>query len=289
MAERADETATEPVGVVQAVDAPQPTASDAPIGVFDSGLGGLSVAREVRALLPAEDLIYFADCAYCPYGTRSPDEIKARCFAIAGTLIDRGAKLLIVACNTACAVALPELRARFSVPIVGLEPAVKPATRLTRSRRIAVLATPRTAASERLAVLIRNVASSVEVRTVPAPGLVELVESGRVAGPAAERILSDLIGPLRVWGVDVLVLGCTHYPFLRPVIERVAGPQVHVVDSGEAIARRTRSVLEDHGLIRCCEEPCGSLTVYTSGEARHVAAVSALLLGSSVSTTSLTI
>jgi glutamate racemase len=257
----------------------------APIGVFDSGLGGLSVVREVRTLMPAEDVIYYADSAYCPYGTRSADEITARCFAITGELVTLGAKALILACNTACAVALPELRAGFDVPIVGLEPAVKPAIRLTRTQRVAVLATPVTAASQRLANLIRDYAIDVEVTTVPAPGLVELVEAGNTDGPGVEEALRPLLEPLLARDADVVVLGCTHYPFLRAEIQRLVGPGVCVVDSGEAIARRLRSVLDERGLGRYCDAHQGAITVMTSGDANLVGALSGRLLGFDVATT----
>jgi glutamate racemase len=263
--------------------------AEAPIGIFDSGLGGLSIVSEVRSLMPAEDLIYFADSAYCPYGTRSPAEITSRCRIIAAELIERDAKLLIVACNTACAVALTDLRARFSIPIVGLEPAVKPATKLTRSQRVAVLATPRTIASERLSNLIRNVADSVEVKKVAAPGLVEIVETGDVDGPHAERMLRDLIEPLLAWGVDVIVLGCTHYPFLRRPIERLVGSEVHIVDSGEAIARRVRAVLTERDQVRSGDDSAGSFSILTSGDPGQVETAAGRLLGWTISATGLDI
>jgi glutamate racemase len=258
--------------------------AEAPIGIFDSGLGGLSVVQEVRTLLPDEDLIYYADSAHCPYGTRTPEEISERCRLITAELVDQGVKAIILACNTACAVALPELRARFDLPIIGLEPAVKPATRLTRTQRVGVLATPRTVASERLANLVEVHAHDIEVRLVAAPGLVELVEAGMLSGHDVERILRPFLDPLITWGVDVVVLGCTHYPFLRDEIQRLVGPDVHVVDSGEAIARRTRVVLETHDLRTSSPAIDGSLSVMTSGDAVIVAALSRRLLGYEVET-----
>jgi glutamate racemase len=263
----------------------QPTNRDAPIGVFDSGLGGLSVAREVRERLPNEDLIYYADSAYCPYGTRNADEILARSVAITRELIDRGVKMMVLACNTACAVAITDLRAQFDLPIVGLEPAVKPAARLTTTRRIAVLATPRTIASERLANLIRNHAGSVLVRTVPAPGLVELVEAGKTDGPEVDRLLHPLIDPLIKWGVDVIVLGCTHYPFLRAAIQRLAGPGVRLIDSGQAIARRVDDLLEAQGLRRPEGSGLGQFQMLTSGIASEVEIVVNRLLGLEIQAT----
>lgn len=262
---------------------------DAPIGVFDSGLGGLSVAREVRDRLPNEDLIYYADSAYCPYGTRDPGEILVRSVAITRELIDRGVKMMVLACNTACAVAITELRQQFDLPIVGLEPAVKPAARLTTTRRIAVLATPRTIASERLANLIRNHAGSVLVRTVPAPGLVELVEAGKTDGPDVERLLHPLIDPLIKWGVDVIVLGCTHYPFLRDAIQRLAGPSVQLIDSGSAIARRVDDVLESLELKRANRSETGGFQMLTSGVASEVDAVVNRLLNLGIAATTVNV
>jgi glutamate racemase len=260
----------------------------APIGIFDSGLGGLSVLREVRRMLPAEDLIYFADSAYCPYGSRTPAEILTRGLAITGELVHLGVKLIIVACNTASSVAIDDLRAGCAVPIVGLEPAVKPAARHSRSGRVAVLATPRTVAGQRLADLVARHGNGADVRLVAAPGWVDLVEAGSTSGPEAERAVVPLIEPLVDAGIDTLVLGCTHYPFLRPVIERAAGPEVTIIDSGEAIARRARSLLAAASLLRADDSP-GTLTFFTTGEARPVSDLSTQLLGQTVAASTLVV
>jgi glutamate racemase len=244
-----------------------------PIGMFDSGLGGLSVYREIRALLPVEDIIYYADCAYCPYGVRSPEEIRARSELISGMLLEQGAKVIVVACNTASAMAIDHLRHTFPhVSFVGLEPAVKPAVKLTRSGKVGVLATPRTVTGERLRWLIETHAGGVEVHTVAATGLVELVEAGTLRGPAVREALRPLLDPMLSVGVDVVVLGCTHYPFLREEIEAYAGPDVTVIDSGIAIARRTRHVLADPGMLRAHFNR-GQLQLLTSGAAESVRAV----------------
>lgn len=246
-----------------------------PIGVFDSGVGGLSVLRALRPILPAEDVLYFADSAHCPYGSLPPAAILARAEAVAATLLDRGAKLLVVACNTASSVALPALRARFpDLPIVGTVPAVKPAAAATRSGRIAVLATPRTVAGPGLAALVRDHAPGLDVVLVPAPGLVELVESGQIAGPRADAALRPLLAPLLARGVDTLVLGCTHYPFLRDAIRAVAGPDLTVIDSGDAIADRTRALLDADDLRNPAPSP-GSLILLTSGSRESLARLTA--------------
>ena len=254
------------------------TGHPAPIGVFDSGLGGLSVALELRHLLPAERLLYAADNAFCPYGSRPAEEIRWRSLLMTNELVERGAKLLVVACNTACAVALEEMRERLPVPIVGMEPAVKPALAHTKTGKLAVLATPRTAGSDRLRRLIERYGRGYEVFPVPAPGLVELVEGGEMEGEAVEGLLADLLGPPLAAGVDTVVLGCTHYPFLRPATERVVGPGVAVIDSGAAIARRTRDILHERAMEQ--RNPgAGGLRLLTTGDPVAVAAVAGRLVG----------
>jgi len=250
-----------------------------PIGMFDSGLGGLSVYQDIRALMPAEDVIYYADNAYCPYGIRSPEEIRARSLLISELLLEQGAKVIVVACNTASAMAIDHLRhAHPEASFVGLEPAVKPAARLTRSGKVGVLATPRTVAGERLRWLIETHAGGVEVRTVAATGLVELVEAGTLRGSEVRATLQPLLDPMLAAGVDVVVLGCTHYPFLRDEIEAYVGPDVMVIDSGIAIARRARQVLMDQGLLRPVQLQRGHLQLLTSGDAHHVRAVAESLI-----------
>lgn len=253
--------------------------NNGPIGVFDSGLGGLSVLQDLRTLLPNEDILYYADTAYCPYGVRSQDEIKDRSRLITRLLIERGAKAIVVACNTASSMAITALRLRFpELDIVGLEPAVKPAVALTRSGKVGVLATPRTVTGERLRWLIETHAGGVEVHSVAAAGLVELVESGTLSGPGVIEALRPLLDPMITAGVDVIVLGCTHYPFLRDSIESYMGPDVPVIDSGLAIARRTRHVLEAAGL-QSVSGRAGVLRLMTSAQASEVAPVASLLLG----------
>jgi glutamate racemase (EC 5.1.1.3) len=194
------------------------TSDAAPVGVFDSGLGGLSVLAELRALLPHRDFIYVADSGHCPYGDRSPDEIRARAQAITTFLIGQGAELVVVACNAATVTAIDALRAQYALPFVGMEPAIKPAAARTRSGVVGVLATTVTARGERLQRLVRDHASGVQVLTQPCPGLVERVEDGALHDPATEALLRRYLDPLLQAGADTVVLGCTHYPFLRPLI-----------------------------------------------------------------------
>lgn len=249
-----------------------------PLGVFDSGLGGLSVLGEIRALLPAEDVLYYADNAYCPYGVRDREEIQERTVLISRLLVDRGAKAIVVACNTASAMAIEHLREVFpAIAFVGLEPAVKPAAKLTRTGKVGVLATPRTVAGERLRWLIETHANGVEVRTVAATGLVELVEEGVLSGEPVVRALRPLLDPMLAAGVDVVVLGCTHYPFLRREIEAYVGGGVQVIDSGVAIARRTQAVLAELDLVRSDRTP-GWLRLMTSGDPAQVGPIAQMLL-----------
>ncbi len=259
--------------------------NNGPIGVFDSGLGGLSVLRDMRGLLPAEDILYYADNAYCPYGLRSQPEIQERSRLITDLLIGRGAKAIVVACNTASSMAITDLRLHGpGLDIIGLEPAVKPAVALTRSGKVGVLATPRTVAGERLRWLIETHAGGVEVLSVAAAGLVELVETGTLTGPAVNDALRPLLDPMIEAGVDVIVLGCTHYPFLRRSIEEYMGPSVPVIDSGLAIARRTRHVLEAAGLLTSNGLP-GTLQLMTSAAPAVVEPIARLLTGQPVAVT----
>jgi glutamate racemase len=239
-----------------------------PIGVLDSGVGGLSVLRHLRLLLPAEEMVYAADAAWCPYGPRPAREVRARARAVAGALVGRGAKLVVVACNSASTVALADLRRCWpDVPFVGMEPAVKPAANRSRTRAVGVLATATTAAGEALAALIARFGAGqgVDVHVAVPHGLVELVERGEGDSAAAAALLAPLIAAWRAAGVDVIVLGCTHFPFARGSIERLAGPGVTVVDPGPAVARQAARVLAGAGTLA----PAGATggTAYlTSGD-----------------------
>lgn len=271
-----------PLRAVDMVSYPQRmNVQNAPIGIFDSGLGGLSVAVEVNRRLPRERLLYAADNLFCPYGSRSTDEIRWRTLLMTSALVERGVKLLIVACNTATAVALEELRARFEIPIIGLEPAVKPAIELSRRRRIGVLATPRTATSTRLQRLIERYAEGLEVLVVPGHGLVELVEAGITDDTVLRENIRPLIAPLIEAGVDTLVLGCTHYPFLKRAIGDIAGDRLTLIDSGEAIARRAAAVLDLQNAHATNNIP-GGLELLTTGDVETVSLIASRLLGEPV-------
>ena len=217
---------------------------DGPVGIFDSGVGGLSVLRPLRGLLPAEDLVYVADAAWCPYGPKPAAAIRERALGIAGALVGRGAKLIVVACNSASTAALAALRERYpDTPFVGMEPAVKPAAAQTRSGAVGVLATAATARGEALARLVDRFGCGVAVHVAVPEGLVELVEDGRGESPEAEALLAPILAGWRAAGVDAIALGCTHYPFAQAVVERLAGPRVAVIDPAPAVARQAARVL----------------------------------------------
>lgn len=214
------------------------------VGVFDSGVGGISVLKEVRALLPAADLLYVADSGHCPYGSKSYAEIRGRASAISGFLIDQRCQAIVVACNTATAAAIDTLRARFSgVPIVGMEPAIKPAVAATRSGVVGVLATGATLGGERFAGLAGRFSDGVELLTQACPGLVEQVEAGDLSGPETRALLEQYVRPLLARGADTLVLGCTHYPFLKDTLRELVDPHIALIDTGAAVARQTARVL----------------------------------------------
>ena len=220
-----------------------------PIGVFDSGVGGLSVLRAIRAELPNEHLIYVADSGHAPYGDRSADFIERRAGAITAFLRRQQAKAVVVACNTVTGAAIESLRARHPLPIVAIEPAVKPAAAATLSGVIGVLATSVTLSSANFARLVERFAHGTHVVTQPCPGLVEQVEQGDLESAATRALVRRYLAPLLEQGADTVVLGCTHYAFLRPVIEALAGPGVAIIDPAAPVARELRRRLTDLDLL----------------------------------------
>jgi glutamate racemase len=214
------------------------------IGVFDSGVGGLNVLREIRGVLPDADLLYVADRARAPYGPKTLDEVERIALEVTGWLVDRGSTTVVVACNTASAAALESIRHRYpEIPIVGMEPAVKPAALASKSRKMAVLATAATFQGKLFESVVSRFADGVEVITRACPEWVELVENGEIAGRRAEAIVGAVVGPLESQGTDVLVLACTHFSFLRPVMESLAS--LEVIDPAPAVAAQTKRVAAD--------------------------------------------
>ncbi len=214
------------------------------IGVFDSGVGGLSVLHHIRQTLPHERLIYVADSGHVPYGDKSPLYIEARSLALTKFLVEQGAEAIVIACNTATAAAINTLRSRFTLPIVGMEPAVKPAVAATKSGVVGVLATVGTLESARFAALLERYAGNVKIVTQGCPGLVEVVERGDLHSLEARRLIERYTAPLLAQGADTFILGCTHYPFLAPLIREVVGEAITLVDTGEAVARQLQHRLQ---------------------------------------------
>jgi glutamate racemase len=240
--------------------------------VFDSGVGGLSVLRAIRAELPHENLLYVADSAYAPYGDRPTEYIEKRATAVVQFLIAEGAKAVVVACNTATGIAVDALRSRFSLPIVAIEPAVKPAASQTRSGVVGVLGTTQTLSSSKFSRLLAAYGENVDLLVQSCPGLVDQVERGELSSPATRLLVEQYVRPLLDKGADTLVLGCTHYPFLRSVIQAVAGPGIAIIDPAEAVARELRRRLEvADRLSRNTQH--GTERFWTSGDPDRVRAV----------------
>jgi glutamate racemase len=245
------------------------------IALFDSGMGGLSVLRAVRARLPHHDLFYLADSAYCPYGPLPPERVRARACACTRWLIEQGAQLVVVACNTATAAAVDLLRSEFNVPIVGMEPGVKPAVAASRRGRVGVLATSGTLESDRFAGLLARYAGYVSVTTVAAPDLVDLVETGHMDSLEAQIAVQAHVEHLIEQEVDVIVLGCTHFPFLRPLLDRAIGSAITIIDTGPAVAVQVMRVATTYAI----EPGNARLVCATTGSPAQVAPVLARMWG----------
>lgn len=238
---------------------------DPRIGIFDSGIGGLTVAAAIRQALPAERLLYFGDNAHVPYGERTAEEILAFSTGITKALAAQGCRTVVIACNTASSVALGPLRRRFpQLHFVGMEPAVKPAAEHTRTGVVGVLATRATVESRALADVVERFSHGVEVIQQACPGLAQHIDAGHLDGPEVEALLRGWIEPMVARNIDTLVLGCTHYPLVRPLIERIAGPAVRVIEPSAAIARRVGQVLEAQGSV-APPGGQGGLACFTSG------------------------
>jgi len=253
--------------------------TESPIGMLDSGLGGLSILREVRRHLPEEDVVFIADQAHVPYGPRPLAQVREFSVAITRLLLEMGAKAIVVACNTASAAALRHLREVFpQIPFVGMEPAVKPAAEMSRTRTVGVLATPTTFQGELFASVVERFAGGVRVIPQTLPGLVERIEACDLDGPQTRAILHQAIAPLLAQGVDTLVLACTHYPFVIPLISSMAGPEVRVIDPSPAIARQAQRVLDEKGL-RAASGREGRILYVSSRDAGRLLQMAVTLIG----------
>jgi glutamate racemase len=246
--------------------------NSSPIGIFDSGIGGLSVWREIARQLPHEDTLYFGDQIHIPYGPRSLKQIRSFSEAIARFLLDRGCKIIVVACNTASAAALTHLRSTFpDVPFVGMEPAVKPAAETTRTGVVGVLATPATFQGELYASVVERFANDVKLLKETCPGLVQQIEAGELNTPKTREMLISFLKPILNANADTIVLACTHYPFVIDAIRSLA-PQVNVIDPAPAIARQTDRVLRDRGQ-RADQSRIGQHQFFSSGDPEKFRAI----------------
>ena len=246
-------------------------------------MGGLSVLGDIRALLPYENLVYIADSAHVPYGEKSAGFIRERAMYLTQVLLTHRAKAIVIACNTATAAAAAQLRERFDVPIIAMEPAVKPAAAATKTGVVGVLATAGTSASAQYAALLGRFAKNIQVVTQACPGLPELVEAGKLDTAETRRLLTGYLEPLLTADADVIVLGCTHYPFLRPLISDLVENSVTLVDSGAAVARRLEYVLSEQQLLK--PKGVATYSFWTSGKPHvkpHIQLVMSRLWGAEV-------
>ncbi len=262
-------------------DHPQALTPDPPIGIFDSGVGGLSVLRHVRAQLPNETLLYFADSGFAPYGEKPESVIVERALAIAAFLLRFKIKAIVVACNTATAAAIAALRARYpQLQVVGVEPGLKPAAALTKSGTVGVLATAGTLASDKFMKLQQQVAEATQVKFVlqACNGLADQIEKGETASRETAALVKRYVAPLVAQQADTLVLGCTHYPFVSALVAEAAGPQVTLIDTGAAVARQLERLLHQQGLLTG-SSGTGEVSAYTSGSRTALSTAFSRLLG----------
>ncbi len=248
-----------------------------PIGVFDSGVGGISVLRELAALMPNENYIYYGDSAHAPYGTKTLEEVQRLTLADAAFLEAHRVKALVVACNTATSAAVGLLREKYAdMPVIGIEPALKPAMEVKVHPRVLVMATPMTLREEKFRQLMRRYEEKGEIITLPAPGLVELVEAGELSGEKPEAYLRELFAAYKTGDLDCVVLGCTHYPFVRRTVQQVLGKGVMLFDGGAGTARETKRRLREAGLLNPQQEK-GTVTLLSSSEGEDAAALAQML------------
>jgi glutamate racemase len=264
-----------------AATAALPLVSTALVGVFDSGLGGLSVLGALQARLPFTDVVYVADSGHAPYGDRDDDHVVRRSHRVAQYLLDQGASVLVIACNTATAVAVAEIRARWpELPIVGVEPGIKPAMQASRNGHVGVMATPTTLRSDKFVRLMRTHAGSGHLHLQPCPGLARLIEGGDLESPELIALIESHAAPLREAGVDTVVLGCTHYPFVMPQLRRVFGADVTIIDTADAVARQAAHLFASLALPASTRP--GVIRLVTTGDTDVLDKVAAQWLGLAV-------
>ncbi|WP_378181862.1 glutamate racemase [Aquimarina sp. SS2-1] len=238
--------------------------NDQAIGIFDSGVGGTSIWKEIAMAMPNENTIYLADSKYAPYGKRSKEEIIDLSIKNTKKLLDLNCKIIVVACNTATTNAIKILREKFNIPLIGIEPAIKPAALNTKTQKVGVLATKGTLSSKLFAKTSDEYAANIEVIEVIGTGLVELIEEGKIQTTEMQHLLTSYTQPLVEKNIDYLVLGCSHYPYLIPLLKTILPPQIDIIDSGEAVARQTKVILSKNNLLSASVK-AGTHAFYTNG------------------------
>lgn len=255
--------------------------NNAPVGIFDSGVGGLSVLREIRAVMPAESIDYVADSANAPWGDKPPGFVRDRALFISSFLLEQGIKAVVIGSNTGTAGSAEALRGTLTIPVVGIEPGIKPAVAASRSRVIGAIVPAAVSESDRLASLLDRFSGDVNVIVQPVPGLVEHVERADLDSPELRRMVEDYVRPMLDAGADVIVLGSTHYVFLKPLVADIAGPNVTLIETGAAVARQLARVLDERGLRAGGQS--GVDRFWTSGDPSASRRVISALLGRDVS------
>ena len=248
---------------------------------MDSGVGGISVLKHIHALLPHESLFYVADSLYAPYGNKTAEEITARCMILADFLMLQNVKALVVACNTATAAAIDELRETFDIPIIGMEPAVKPAAEASKNGVIGVLATVGTLKSAQFAALLESYGRNVKVVTQACVGLVECIERGELDTPETKALIRQYTAPLLAESADTIVLGCTHYPFVKGAIREIVGDKISLIDTGAAVAKQLKRQLEEKDLLSTNQQKA-EVKFWTNSEAENASQVTEKLWGNHV-------
>jgi glutamate racemase len=255
--------------------------STKPIGIFDSGVGGISVLKHIHALLPHEDLIYLADSKYAPYGNKTAEEIIQRCLILSDDLLQKNVKAIVVACNTATAAAIDTLRETFDIPIIGMEPAVKPAAEASKNGIIGVLATVGTLKSAQFAALLEAYGRDVKVITQACVGLVECIERGELDTENTKALIRLYTAPLLAEGADTIVLGCTHYPFVKDEIQEIVGDKITLIDTGAAVAKQLKRQLQEKDLLSASQQKA-EVHFWTNSEAENAEQVTEKLWGNHV-------
>ena len=248
-----------------------------PIGILDSGVGGLSVLKEIQKLMPHQDLVYIGDSAWCPYGNKSPEAIKNRVFAHTNSLLEKGCGMVVIACNSATICAIEALRAEYMVPFTGMEPAVKPAVKATKTGVIGILATEASLAGEKFHHLVNAHSSGVKVITTPCPDFVKLVESGTLEGSEVTSAIQLYTNQLLAGNADTLVLGCTHYPFLKQAIQQVVGENVSLIETGPAVAKQTLKLYTEYYGKPQPTKSEAKLSIFTTGKLSYLEKIFPLL------------